>query len=171
MADAQFSFETDVLPVVKLWATKRFAGHHEKEQRILDALSVAWEIWRTAPNDATPSTIARYAVLSSAAERHISKTSKSADSKGRMRRTGATRDCQFDINHVGGDQNNPSRIVAFRIDFSQWLASLKERDRRVAEMLARGDTTSEVAAELGCTAGNVSQLKARLAANWYAYMA
>ncbi len=171
MADAQFSFETDVLPVVKLWATKRFAGQHDKEQRVLDALSVAWEIWRNAPNDATPSTIARYAVLSSAADRHISKTSKSADSKGRMKRSGATRDHQFDINNVGDDHNDPSRIVAFRIDFSQWLASLKERDRRVAEMLARGDTTSEVANELGCTLGNVSQLKAKLATSWYAYLA
>lgn len=171
MADAQFSFETDVLPVVKLWAMKRFAGHVHKEQRVLDALSVAWEIWRKAPNDATASTIARFAVLSSAAERHFSKTSKSADSKGRMRRTGATRDYEFDINNVGDDHFDPSRTVAFRIDFSQWIASLKERDRRVAEMLASGDTTSEVATKLGCSSANVSQIRAKLAASWYAYLA
>ncbi len=171
MADAQFSFETDVLPVVKSWAAKRFASHVHRTERELDALSAAWEIWRTAPPDATPSTIARYAVLTVAAEKLVSQSSRSLDSKRRMKRSESAREYEFDVYYVANDSTDPARIVAFRVDFSNWLASLKGRERKIAEMLARGDTTTEVAQQLGCTSGNVSQYRARLAASWYAYLA
>lgn len=171
MAEAQFSFETEVLPVVKLWAAKRFAGHVHREERILDSLSVAWEIWQKAPEDATPSTIARFAVLTAGAQRHVNRSMRSLDSHKRMQRTETARDYEFDVNQLGNDRDDPAEIAAFRIDFSQWLASLKERDRTIAEMFARGDTTTEVAQQLGCTSGNVSQYRARLAANWSAYLA
>lgn len=171
MAESQFSFEMDVLPVVKRWAANRFAGHVHREERILDSLSVAWEIWQSAPDNATPSTIARFAVLSTSAQRHVNRSMRSLDSTKRMQRTDTARDYEFDVKQLGNDRDDPAEIAAFRIDFSQWLASLKERDRAIAEMLARGDTTTEVAQHLGCTAGNVSQYRAKLAASWSAYLA
>jgi hypothetical protein len=56
--------------------------------------------------------------------------------------------------------------VAFRIDFPEWLHRLSMRDRRIAEMLARGESTSEVARCHRLTAGRVSQLRRELHDSW-----
>lgn len=58
------------------------------------------------------------------------------------------------------------QIVAFRCDFPQWLASHSRRDRRIAEALATGHTTGEVAKRFGVSAGRVSQLRRELAESW-----
>ena len=56
--------------------------------------------------------------------------------------------------------------VAFRIDFPEWLARLSSRDRRIAESLATGTTTQDVAARFGISAGRVSQLRRELHGSW-----
>ncbi len=60
----------------------------------------------------------------------------------------------------------PDEIARTRIDFSDWLASLKRRDRRVAEFLANGETTTAAAKKFKVSAGRISQLRAELAQNW-----
>ena len=55
---------------------------------------------------------------------------------------------------------------AFRVDFEDWLASLPARDRRVAELLATGEMTQEVARMVGISPGRVSQLRRELAESW-----
>jgi len=60
----------------------------------------------------------------------------------------------------------PAEEAAFRIDFAAWLDSLPTRRRQVAELLAEGHGTGEVARMLGVTPGAVSQARALLAANW-----
>jgi hypothetical protein len=57
-------------------------------------------------------------------------------------------------------------IVAFRVDFADWLKSLRRRDRRIAESLALGNRTSDVAKRFKVSAGRVSQLRRELAASW-----
>ena len=61
-------------------------------------------------------------------------------------------------------------IVAFRCDFSQWLASLSQRDRRIAESLAIGNRTGDVAKRFDVSAGRVSQLRRELAESWRAFV-
>jgi hypothetical protein len=56
--------------------------------------------------------------------------------------------------------------VAFRIDFPEWLSRLSGRNRRIAETLAEGATTQEVAARFGISAGRVSQLRRELHGSW-----
>ena len=56
--------------------------------------------------------------------------------------------------------------VWFRIDFPLWLARLSGRDRRVAEALAVGDSTGEVAKRFGLTPGRVSQLRQAFYSSW-----
>ena len=53
-----------------------------------------------------------------------------------------------------------------RIDFSDWLDSLKRRDRRVAEFLATGETTTVAARKFKVSAGRISQLRKELAQSW-----
>jgi len=60
----------------------------------------------------------------------------------------------------------PADTAAVRIDFPAWLATHRDRDRRVAEALAGGSTTGEVAGRFGISAARVSQLRGELKASW-----
>ena len=57
-------------------------------------------------------------------------------------------------------------IVAFRCDFSDWLDSLKRRDRRIAEYLSLGNRTRDAATRFKVSEGRVSQLRRELAESW-----
>ena len=57
-------------------------------------------------------------------------------------------------------------IVAFRCDFPAWLNTLSRRDRRIAEILALGHRTREVAKRFDVSAGRISQLRRELAESW-----
>ena len=57
-------------------------------------------------------------------------------------------------------------IVSFRVDFADWLASLSRRDRRIAECLAIGNRTSDVAERFDVSPGRISQLRRELNTNW-----
>ena len=72
---------------------------------------------------------------------------------------------------VEDTRNAPvSDIVAFRVDFADWLKSLRRRDRRIAESLALGNRTGDVAQRFNVTAGRVSQLRRELAESWRAFV-
>ncbi len=60
----------------------------------------------------------------------------------------------------------PADIARVRIDFADWLGSLKRRDRRVAEFLANGETTTAAAKKFKVSAGRISQLRKELGENW-----
>jgi hypothetical protein len=64
------------------------------------------------------------------------------------------------------DRYGPADEAAFRLDFAAWLAGLPARKRRVAEFLAEGLGTGEVAHHLGVTPGAVSQSREWLARSW-----
>lgn len=59
--------------------------------------------------------------------------------------------------------------VAFRIDFPHWLRQQGRRNRRIAERLMQGYTTSEVALEFGVSPARISQLRRKLAISWRAF--
>ena len=56
--------------------------------------------------------------------------------------------------------------VAFRIDFPKWLTLLSRRNRRIAEALALGNSTSQVAKRFGLSPGRISQLRGELYLSW-----
>ena len=61
-------------------------------------------------------------------------------------------------------------IVSFRVDFADWLASLCRRDRRIAESLAIGNRTSDVAERFELSEGRISQLRRELAESWRSFI-
>lgn len=63
----------------------------------------------------------------------------------------------------------PADTARVRIDFAAWLGSLSWRDRRIAERLATGHRTGEVAIKFGLSQGRVSQLRRELATSWEAF--
>lgn len=56
--------------------------------------------------------------------------------------------------------------VWFRIDFPAWLSQFPDRDRQIAEALAAGSRTGEVAEQFEVSAGRVSQLRKEFAESW-----
>ena len=65
------------------------------------------------------------------------------------------------------DKNaTPADLAASRIDFPAFLATLSRRDRRLAEKLATGESTSRAARLFGISAGRVSQLRQELKRAW-----
>ena len=63
----------------------------------------------------------------------------------------------------------PADIARVRCDFSDWLKSLKCRDRRVAEFLANGETTTAASKKFKISAGRISQLRGELA-DWAGFL-
>jgi FixJ family two-component response regulator len=61
-------------------------------------------------------------------------------------------------------------IVSFRCDFPAWLETLRHRDRRIAETLALGHRTQDVARRFQVSEGRVSQLRRELAVSWKAFV-
>lgn len=56
--------------------------------------------------------------------------------------------------------------VCFRIDFPHWLSRLSPRHRQIAQMLAIGHTTGEVARRFDISSGRVSQLRREFYLSW-----
>ena len=56
--------------------------------------------------------------------------------------------------------------AAFRCDFPTWLDSLSRRNRRIAQALSVGHTTSEVAKRFRVSPGRVSQLRREMHQSW-----
>ena len=68
------------------------------------------------------------------------------------------------------DRNaGPAEVAATRIDFSDWLTTLPERSRRIAETLATGECTSRVARMFSISAGRIAQLRRELCDSWNDY--
>jgi transposase-like protein len=56
--------------------------------------------------------------------------------------------------------------VAIKMDLRAWLATLSQRMRKIAQDLALGFSTSEVARKYGVSAGRISQLRRALENSW-----
>lgn len=56
--------------------------------------------------------------------------------------------------------------AAFRIDFPAWLGLHPRRDQQIAEALAIGERTKDVANKFGVSPGRVSQLRRELYDSW-----
>jgi hypothetical protein len=68
------------------------------------------------------------------------------------------------------DRRTPvSEQVAFRCDFPAWLGQLSCRNRRIAESLAVGYGTSEVAKRFNVTSARVSELRRELHKSWSSF--
>jgi DNA-binding NarL/FixJ family response regulator len=63
-------------------------------------------------------------------------------------------------------RSGPSEIAAARIDFGDWMGRLPHRQRRLAELLATGESTSEAAEKFRVSPGRVSQIRRELEDSW-----
>ena len=56
--------------------------------------------------------------------------------------------------------------VAFRIDFPDWLSRQTKRNRHIAEALAVGQSTGDVARQFGVSPSRISQLRQEFYQSW-----
>ena len=63
-------------------------------------------------------------------------------------------------------QASPAEVAMTRIDFRDWLQRLSHQKRRIAELLASGETTQSVARQFKLSAGRISQLRRELQTSW-----
>lgn len=65
----------------------------------------------------------------------------------------------------------PAEIASFKVDFTDWLGTLKRFKREVALRLAAGDTTTDAARHFKLSQARISQLRQELCADWNAFQA
>jgi hypothetical protein len=81
------------------------------------------------------------------------------------RRSGEWREALVEDRTAG-----PAEIAMTRLDFASWLSTLSNRDRQLAEKLARGETTGCVAGMFRVSAARVSQLRRDLCKSWRTFV-
>ena len=64
----------------------------------------------------------------------------------------------------------PAEIAASRIDFATWLRSLPSRYRRLALVLATGETTGAVARRFRVSPSRVSKIRKHLRETWETFV-
>lgn len=163
---SKYSFETDVLPLVNHWANERWQHDNDREQKVCDAQSVAWEFFQTADKKATPQSIAFYAIRRVAIGRQFRESAWSITGPN-PRRMAKPQRAVFEPSAIFRTGDNPARIVAFRDLYQLWLTTLNSRQRAVAELLAEGNRTEEAAATCGVSPGRISQIRRELEKLWH----
>ena len=63
-------------------------------------------------------------------------------------------------------QASPAEVATIRIDFQAWLETLSQQKREIAEALASGESTQNVARDFQLSAGRISQVRRELHTAW-----
>jgi len=64
---------------------------------------------------------------------------------------------------------SPAEIAAIRVDFNDWLKTLTSRNRQIAERLAVGETSGQVARMFLVSTGRISQLRQEFQESWHEF--
>jgi hypothetical protein len=174
-----------LLPAIRRYAGQRFrhlrpAAREEALAEVVAAAFLAYRrlvaLQRQDLIYATP--LAKYAVLHVRNGRHVGGHESNRDvlSRSAQLRRGFQVESidQFDQQDkkwvesivVEDRRATPAEVAAARLDTSAWLATLSSRNRRLAKVLATGESTNEAAKRFGVTPGRVSQLREHFRRSW-----
>lgn len=162
--------ENGAMQIARAVAGKVFRFHRDREERINDAVSMAWQDAQTAPEGATERSIAYFAIKRVLKDRHFPLSERSID-KPRPNKRPANQRASINWALVTSPGDDPAEIVTFWLTFLPWLEALSPRDRRVAIAFVFGDRTKTVAAEFKLSAARVSQLRRELKEHWEVFTA
>jgi hypothetical protein len=170
-----------LLPGIERYALISFrhlppdARQEAVQETIANCLVAFVRLWQQDRLDrAHPTVLARYGAAHARDGRSIAHRINSADvlSLRAWRRHGvqvARLDDPWQELVVEDKRSRPADVAALRIDLAAWLSRLSSRVRRIATMLASGETTSAVARVVGLTCGRISQLRRELERSWAAF--
>jgi hypothetical protein len=157
-----------------------------KADAVAEMVALAWRWFlRLAERgkDAThfPSVLATFAARAVYNGRRLAGTSKAKDalSPAAQRRHGFAVGRLPDFSTLSGNalfdalhDNTRSPVpdqVAFRFDFPAWLATLGARNRNIAQDMAQGHRTGELADAYGLSPARVSQLRRQFYLGWRSF--
>jgi hypothetical protein len=140
----------------------RFSG--DRQDRICDAVSLAWEWFQRQPH-APPKSLAYYAVKHVRLGHQFGRSARSFDGPNPRGKEKAERG-DFPLDLIGEDYDNPADLAALRIDFEDWQVTLEPRLRAILHGLLMGETTSELARQFGLSWGRISQIRRILLDSW-----
>jgi hypothetical protein len=157
---------------------------HRLQEVLAEMAAIAWKWFLrlvAKGKDAAdfPTVIAAYAARAVRCGRRLCGQEKSKDalSSRAQQRKGFT--VQSLPDHETGTEHNdtidalkdntrtpPDEQAAFRIDYPNWLKRLGERNRRIAQDMALGERTKDLADRYGTTQGRISQLRREFRDDW-----
>jgi hypothetical protein len=70
---------------------------------------------------------------------------------------------------IADERARPDQLVMARIDFSEWLQTLKPLHRKVAEHLSLGESTHSTARIFNLSPGRISQIRRLLEQSWHSF--
>jgi hypothetical protein len=157
--------------IARRLARRAFAGNPDVDALTNDAESVAWELETTARPNVRPASVAFMAVRRVKCGRQYKQSVRgilTGRYDKRSKRPDLTR-VNFDFRELCDDHEPPSESVPLMIDFQAWMARHDDRKRAIAEALAVGGTTKEVARDFDVSAGRISQLRGEFHKSWQVF--
>ena len=70
---------------------------------------------------------------------------------------------------VEGKHAGPAEVASIKLDFEAWLDILRPRQRRIAKLLASGESTRDTAKRFKISSGRISQVRGELRESWKAF--
>jgi len=179
-----------MLPKVRLHASIAFRGHDEetREDLVEEAIANAFVAYvrlveRGKADLAYPTVLARYAVAQIRDGRRVGSSLNTRE----VLSSSAQRKQGFVVEHLDSYDSETAQWreavvedhhqtpildkVAFRLDFPRWLETHTKRDRRIAQLLASGESTNEVSEKFEVSPARVSQLRREFHDSWQEFHA
>ena len=166
---SQPNLQAVAMAMAERLARQQFRDDPDREAKVFDAISVAWENSQMPPPNATAGTLARYAAQAVKTGRQFKQSAWSIDGPN-PRKMRKARRSSFDPGDLSSPGEDPADIAAFRDALAVWWADLTKMQRRIAGALAVGNTVTETAAMFHCSPANVSLFRKRLMERWNAIM-
>lgn len=147
-----------------------FAGRWNRAELLDDCESTAWELERAAPSHVGPGPIACLACKRVKISRQFPKrTARSVWDDWQDRRSKRPRFTRTDLQleeELAAPNVDPAELACFILDYKAWLARLDKRTRKLAKLLASGESTRSASKQFDVSDGRISQIRRELETDW-----
>jgi hypothetical protein len=176
-----------ILPRIQTQAWRAFQGLSFDMKQELQS-EVVGHCWKSfiklfelgRHEDVSPMTLARFAIRAVRSGRRIGASLNINDvSSSYCQNRMGIRSAAFCIIDQNGDnwaesliadeRARPDQLVMARIDFSEWLQTLKPLHRKIAEHLSLGESTHSTARIFNLSPGRISQIRRLLERSWRSF--
>lgn len=168
---SEYTFFRYFSPAIQYLARKEFADRPDVDEKIWDCEGVGWELYQQAPETATPTSIAHYAVKRVKVNRQFSESERSIDKPIPLgkRRGEPSRRTPLSPYDLVDPTANPAELAGLKIDVAEWGDHLTKLLREYLVRFVRGESNTEIAEHFGVSNGRVSQIRRQLAEDLIRY--
>jgi DNA-binding NarL/FixJ family response regulator len=168
----QSNLQEETMKVTRILAKTAFAGDPDRDDKVDDAVSVAWEMSFKAPPGVEPEQIAGNAIKRIRVGRQFQQSVRSIDGPPLDKRNKKDRSKpqrrSIDVADLAAIGSNPAEIFQVQHDLEYIFRGLSARDQAIVVDLAMGERTRDIAKKFEVTDGRISQVKNTLKEKWKA---